>query len=138
VIRPNIKILVFSAQEEDEYACRYIIAGANGYLNKLSSEKKIIQVVLCILENGKYIPDGVMNKIAASVLHKTPLNPLEKLSKREFEIAGLLVEGLGNLEISNTLKIQMSTVSTYKTRVYEKLQIKNIVALIEIFKTNKN
>jgi DNA-binding NarL/FixJ family response regulator len=138
VIRPNIKILIFSANEEDQYACRYIVSGANGYLNKLSSEKKIVEVVLSILENGKYIPDDVMSKIVASVLNKTPLNPLEKLSKREYEIAGLLVEGQGNLEISNTLKIQMSTVSTYKNRVFEKLKIKNVVALIDIFKTNKD
>lgn len=138
LIRPNIKILIFSANEEEQYACRYIVSGANGYLNKLSSEKKIVEVVLSILENGKYIPDDVMSKIVASVLNKTPLNPLEKLSKREFEIAGLLVEGQGNLEISNTLKIQMSTVSTYKNRVFEKLKIKNVVALIDIFKTNKD
>jgi DNA-binding NarL/FixJ family response regulator len=138
LIRPNIKILIFSAHEEDQYAFRYIISGANGYLSKLSSEKKIVQVVLTILENGKYITDEVMNKIIDSAFNKIPLNPIDKLSKREFEIAGLLVEGLGNLEISNTLKIQMSTVSTYKTRVFEKLKIKNIVALIDVFKTNMN
>lgn len=137
MIRPNIKILIFSANDEDQYACRYIVSGANGFLNKLSSEKKIVEVVLSILENGKYIPENVMSKIVASVINKTPLNPLENLSKRELEIAELLVEGQGNLEISNTLKIEMSTVSTYKNRVFEKLKIKNVVSLIDIFKTYK-
>ncbi|MNQ60300.1 Oxygen regulatory protein NreC [compost metagenome] len=133
-IQPNIKILIFSAFEEDLYACRYIISGANGYLNKLSKEDKIIEATRAILEKGKYIQPEIVNKIVESALNKTPLNPLDMLSKREFEIAELIVAGEGNLEICNKLDIQMSTVSTYKNRVFEKLKVTNIVDLIEIFK----
>ena len=61
------------------------------------------------------------------------LKILLELSKREFEIVQLLIKGEGNLEISNKLEIQMSTVSTYKNRVFEKLKINNLVELIEKF-----
>jgi DNA-binding NarL/FixJ family response regulator len=136
VIQPNVKILIFSALEEDLYACRYILSGASGYLNKLSKEEKIIEAVKAILEKGKYIQPEIVNKIVEAALDKRPLNPLDMLSKREFEIAELIVAGEGNLEICNKLDIQMSTVSTYKNRVFEKLKVNNIVELIEIFKIN--
>jgi len=135
-IQPDIKILIFSAFEEDLYACRYILSGANGYLNKLSKEEKIIEAVKAILEKGKYIQTEIVNKIVEAALNKRSLNPLDMLSKREFEIAELIVAGEGNLEICNKLDIQMSTVSTYKNRVFEKLKVNNIVELIEIFKIN--
>ena len=61
------------------------------------------------------------------------VNPIEHLSAREIEIARLLVKGYGNLEISNALDIQKTTVSTYKKRIFEKLQIDNLAALIETF-----
>ncbi|MNR27313.1 Oxygen regulatory protein NreC [compost metagenome] len=108
--------------------------GANGYLNKLSKEGEIIEATKAILEKGKYIQPKIVNKIVESALKKTPLNPLDMLSKREFEIAELIVAGDGNLEICNKLDIQMSTVSTYKYRLFEKLGVNNIVELIEIFK----
>src|SRR5574343_508842 len=108
----NVKILMFSAHEEEFYALRYIHAGADGYLNKLSVEDKI-------------------DKLNNSQVNNEPINPFDKLSNREIEIAKLLVRGDGNLEISNNLGIQMSTVSTYKNRIFEKLKINNLVELIE-------
>ncbi|TDE31769.1 MULTISPECIES: response regulator transcription factor [Flavobacterium] len=135
-IQPDVKILIFSVFEEDQYACRYILSGANGYLNKSCSEKKIIEAVTIILENGKYISSEIANKIVEATLNKKTINPLDLLSKREFEITSLLVNGNGNLEIANKLNIQMSTVSTYKIRVYEKLKINNLVELIGVFKTH--
>lgn len=137
-IQPTVKILIFSAYEENEYAFKYILSGANGYLNKLCSEEKLILVVTSILETGKYIPAEIADKIVEAGLNKTAMNPLETLSKREFEIAELLITGNGNLEISNRLNIHMSTVSTYKTRVFEKLKIHNLVELINIYKNYIN
>lgn len=130
-IQPNVKILMFSAHEEESYALRYIHAGADGYLNKLSGEDKIVEAVKTIMNFGKYLTNDIMDKLNDSSLLKESLNPFDKLSKREIEIVKLLVKGEGNLEISNNLGIQMSTVSTYKNRVFEKLKINNLVELIE-------
>jgi DNA-binding NarL/FixJ family response regulator len=135
---PNLLIMMFSAYDESRYALRYIHAGANGFLNKYSKDEEIIKAVKSLLETGKYISDVVKEIILENALLKKPINPLEKLSDREIEVAELLVNGDGNLEISNKLNIQMSTVSTFKTRIFDKLGINNIVKLIEILKVYKN
>ena len=130
-IQQDVKILMFSAHEEESYALRYIQAGADGYLNKLSGEEKIVEAIQSIIDYGKYLTYEIMDKLNDSSLLKEPLNPFDKLSNREIEIVKLLIKGEGNLEISNKLGIQMSTVSTYKNRVFEKLRINNLVELIE-------
>jgi DNA-binding NarL/FixJ family response regulator len=66
-------------------------------------------------------------------MYKKMLNPLDQLSDREMEVARLLIKGFGNLEISLLKKIQPTTVSTYKKRIFEKLNIDNLVSLIDIF-----
>lgn len=125
------KILMFSAYEEESYALRYMHAGADGYLNKLSGEDKIVEAVKAIMEDGKYLTPAIINLLNDNNLKNEPVNPFDKLSKRELEISKLLIKGDGNLEISNNLGIQMSTVSTYKNRIFEKLKINNLVELIE-------
>ncbi len=130
-ISPNVKVLMFSAYEEESYALRYIYAGADGYLNKLSGEEKIVEAVKSIMENGKFLTANIINKLNDNHRNNVPVNPFDKLSSREMEITKLLVKGDGNLEISNYLGIQMSTVRTYKNRVFEKLKINNLVELIE-------
>lgn len=132
-LQSDVKILMFSAHEEDSYALRYLHFGANGYLNKLSGEDKIVAAVKSVITTGKYISDEIANKLRINELNNESYNPFDKLSKRELEIVKLLVRGDGNLEISNHLEIQMSTVSTYKNRVFEKLKINNLVELIEMF-----
>jgi len=133
-IQPSVKILVFSAYEEEQYALKYMSSGANGYLNKLCSEEKMMFAINSIFESSTYISAELVNKLVERRVNKEQINPLEVLSKREFQIAELLINGNGNLEISNKLDIHMSTVSTYKARVFEKLKISNLVELINLYK----
>lgn len=130
---PNIKIMIFSAFDESIHALRFFNAGANGYLNKLSEEEEIKQAITTLVNEGKFISAVTKEKILNSYLLGKKINPIEHLSGREIEIARLLVKGYGNLEISNALNIQKTTVSTYKKRIFEKLQIDNLAALIELF-----
>jgi DNA-binding NarL/FixJ family response regulator len=132
-LQPNVKILIFSVYQEATHAYQYIIAGANGYLNKLSDKEKIILAVDTVLKTGNYFSPDVISAIINASINKESMNPLDKLSIREMEISELLVEGNGNLEIANRLNIQMTTVSTHKNKIYNKLNIKNIVELIAIF-----
>lgn len=132
-VQPDVKILMFSAHEEEQFAFKYIFAGANGYLNKLSSESKMILAINSVLETGTYIPSELAGKLVEAGMNKKSINPLDSLSKREFQIAELLINGNGNLEISNKLDIHMSTVSTYKARIFEKLKINNLVELITLY-----
>ncbi|MDI1254457.1 MAG: response regulator transcription factor [Flavobacterium sp.] len=134
-IRPEVKILIFSAFEEDLYAIRYLKAGVDGYLNKLCSEAEFKTAIATILDNGVYISAPVQQKMAHNASRNIADNPLELLSVREIEIARLLILGDGNLEIANKLALQNSTVSTYKNRIFEKLDISNTISLVSLFKS---
>jgi len=132
-LHPEVKILIFSVYDEATHAYQYIMAGANGYLNKLSDKEKIVLTVDTVLKTGSYFTPDIINTIINASMKKQALNPIDKLSKREIEICELLVKGDGNLEISNKLDICITTVSTHKNKIYSKLNIKNIVELISLF-----
>ena len=135
-IQPHVKILVFSSHEEKQYGLRYIQNGADGFLNKFCSEEKMEVALKQLLEKGYYYSETIRTKLDTSSKTKNIDNPLDSLSNREFEIAKLLVDGEGNLEISNKLDLKMSTVSTYKNRIFEKLKVNSVIALADVFKEN--
>lgn len=134
--QPDIKILIFSAYDERLYATRYMQAGANGYLHKHTSEQTVREAILSVLEHGHYVSDALKNHVFQSMINKNAAkeNPITLLSNREIEVAELLVQGLGGIEISSTLNIQTTTVSTYKKRIFEKMNVHNLPELIEKFK----
>lgn len=134
---PDLKILIFSGHEEELFALRYINAGANGFISKLSSEEEIENAIISVFNKGKYLSSKVKELIEESYFTKKNNNAIEKLSDRELEIANLMVEGLGNTQISDKLNLQKSTVSTYKTRIFEKLKINNISELIFLYQSKK-
>jgi DNA-binding NarL/FixJ family response regulator len=127
-IQKDLKILVFSGYDQD-VAIQYIREGAEGYLNKQSSEEEIKNAVKTVIEKGYFYPAELIGLI----IQNKRDNPVEKLSSREYEIFKLLADGYGNLEISNKLSIQMSTVSTYKKRIFQKLEVSNIAELIKVY-----
>lgn len=132
-LQPNCKVMIFSALDEDVHALHFYHAGANAYLNKLSDEETIRKALLSLVTKGSYMSELAKELIFTSDSKGKPLNPIDYLSERELEVARLMVKGLGNLEISNVLQLQKTTVSTYKKRIYEKLQIDHLAALIEVF-----
>lgn len=135
-IQPDIKILIFSSHDEKQYGLRYIQNGADGYLNKFCSEEKMEIALKQIFDKGYFYSDALKEKLATTSKSNNTKNPLEKLSNREFEIAKLLVDGEGNLEIANKLDLKMSTVSTYKNRIFEKLKVISVIGLADVFKEN--
>lgn len=138
LIQPDIKILIFSAYDEDIYAMRYINAGANGYLNKLCNEDEMKLAISSVMNYGKYTSQSIKEKILDSFILKTPSNPLGQLSNREIEIAKLIVDGYGNIEICSALDLKKTTVSTYKNRIFEKLGVNNLSELYQIFNLYNN
>ncbi|EEI91839.1 response regulator receiver domain protein [Sphingobacterium spiritivorum ATCC 33300] len=133
----DLKILVFSSYDESLYALRYIEAGAVGYLNKNTAMSELGNAIQCIISRGKYMSDVVtdlyLKKLTQSKSSLQKANPLAKLSNREMDVAKHLTQGLGILEVSNELKLSASTISTYKSRVFEKLGVTNIPELIQLF-----
>ncbi|MGQ7944291.1 response regulator [Flavobacterium sp. WC2509] len=99
-MQKEVKILIFSAHEKDIFVFRYIQAGADGYLNKFSKSSTIIKTVNTILELGKYTSSNILDEfIAFSKNARESRSILEDFTQREMEIAKLLVEGCGNLEV---------------------------------------
>lgn len=129
---PAIKILIYSGLDESVQALKFINAGANGFLSKLSEEDEIKEAVLRIIEKGDYLSASTQTLLFNSIRDPKSVNPLAKLSERELEIAALYAQGLGNLEIANQLSIKQNTVSTLKKRIFDKLKIENIVELISL------
>lgn len=135
-INPELKILIYSGIDEQTHSLKFIKAGANGFLSKLSDESEIKQALIKIINDGEYLSLTTQSLLLNSIQHKKQLNPLDSLSERELEIAILYTKGFGNLEIANHLNIKQNTVSTIKKRIFEKLKIENIVELIQLVKDN--
>lgn len=129
------KVMIFSSQDESIYAVRYLKMGADGFLHKLSSEEEINNALTKILDKGTYMSEEVKESLIYSKLnrHDASPNPFEVLSDREMEIAERLIVGEPMKNISSDLNIHTSTVSTYKGRILEKLNIQSIPELIKIF-----
>ena len=129
------KVLIFSSQDESLYAVRYLKMGADGFLHKDSSEDAINKALTKMLDKGRYMSDDVKDALINDKLNKreTTINPLEILTGREMEVAERLVVGEPMKDISNDLNLHASTVSTYKTRILEKLNIQTIPDLIKLF-----
>ena len=133
-IQPDIKILMFSGIDEKTQALKYINAGAKGFLSKLSEEDEIKNAILKMHKDGEYLSAETSMQLLNSVQNGNFIDPLSTLTEREMQIANLYAEGLGNLEISNRLNIKQNTVSTMKKRIFEKLNIENIVELLAVLR----
>ena len=134
---PGTKVLIYSMGAEKIYAKRFLKNGAMGFLSKDAPLNEITKAINIVLANKKYISEQFAEMLAEDSFNGKTENPFDKLSKREFEIAQLLLSGQTLTEISKTLKVQTSTVGTHKQRLFEKLAINNLLELKEIA-TNHN
>jgi DNA-binding NarL/FixJ family response regulator len=134
---PTLKILIFSGQDESLYSIKYLQNGADGYLDKNTPESEFIKAIEAILIKGKYISpksqELLLNNI--SNVNNATINPSLILSKREIEVCKLIMEGKGNLEISHILNVHANTISTYKSRIFDKLNVDNVIDMIKVFKS---
>ncbi|MGB6019778.1 MAG: response regulator transcription factor [Sulfurimonadaceae bacterium] len=128
---PTLPILVLSTYPEEPYAVQAFKAGASGYLNKTVISSELIKAILKITEGKKYISESLAENLAYGFsLEKSSKNPVELLSKREFEILALIASGQAYKEIASKLNLSPKTVSTYRTRILEKLNLSNTSQLL--------
>lgn len=123
--KPGLKLLVLSMHGEQQYAARALKAGAAGYLNKDSAGEQLVSALRKIAAGGVYITEA-----AAATLLQAGRVAHDALSDREFEVLRLLVEGLGPTDIAERLHLSVKTVSTHKTRILEKLNLKSTADLV--------
>jgi len=136
-IRAETKILIFTGIDEITHSLKFINAGANGFLSKLSEEEEIKRAILKIRDEGEYISSATQTSLMNSLRDRKLIDPLSCLAQRELQIAEMYTKGYGNLEIANLLNLKQNTVSTLKKRIFEKLGIENIVELIELIKNHQ-
>lgn len=134
--KQDVKILIFSGIDENVHALKYLNAGANGFLSKLSEEEEIKNAILAMINTGEYISPQTQALLMNSLNNRNLVNPLLSLTEREMEIARMYATGYGNLEIANLLDVKQNTISTIKKRMFKKLKIENIVELIELVKNH--
>ena len=133
----DLRVLMFSMSSENVYAKRFLKAGAMGFVSKNSGLTELKKAVELVLNDRKYISESLAEQLAGEIGSQQPFNPFDKLSAREFEIAGLLMAGKSGNEISALLSINSSTVGTHKARLFEKLNINNLPELIEVARIYK-
>ena len=127
----ELPILILSMFPEDPYALQSIQAGASGYLNKKMVSKDLLHAINSTIEGKTYIHQSYMETLPyGTALGKTAKSSIESLSKREFEVYSLIASGIPSKEIAEKLALSPKTVSTYRTRILEKLSLSNTSQLI--------
>jgi two-component system, NarL family, invasion response regulator UvrY len=120
----DVPILMLSIYPEEQYALRVMNAGGSGYLNKDAAGDELIKAVHKILSGKKYFSDLILEKSrSSSVLKDVPLHML--LSEREFDVFKLLASGKSIADIATSLSVNASTISTYRSRILEKMNMKS-------------
>jgi len=121
---PHIPVIILTVHPEAQYALRVLKAGAAGYLTKESVPSELIQAIRKVHRGGKYITPSLAEKIAFALGGETDKLPHETLSDREFQVLNLIASGKTVTEIAEELALSVKTISTYRTRILEKMQMK--------------
>ena len=121
----SLAVLVLSMHPEEQYAVRSLKAGAAGYLTKESASDELIQAIRRVAQGGKYVTQSLAEKLAGrmAVDDDKPLH--EILSNREYHVMRLIASGKTVGEIAAELSLSVKTISTYRARILEKLQLDN-------------
>jgi two-component system invasion response regulator UvrY len=127
---PSTKVLIVSTHDEAQYAVRAVRAGAAGYLTKSSPPEELVRAVRAVAATGRYFTDSVAAALAEFTVNDRAAPGHELLSDREHEVLRLLTDGLTVSEIAERLSLSVKTVSTYRTRLAEKLGVRTTADLV--------
>lgn len=132
---PSTQVVILSMHASNEHIFQAFQAGARGYLLKESAGKEVAQAVRSVYAGKRYLSQDVSEMIIDDYLYKSKLDsvrsPLERLSSREREILQFVVEGKTSSEIAKNLSLSVKTVETYRSRMMEKLNIRDIPGLVK-------
>jgi two-component system invasion response regulator UvrY len=136
-LSPQTRILVLSMYPPEQYALRAIKAGASGYLKKDASPDELISAVKKVYSGGQYVTPEVGEMLASSLHSGMESIGPDSLSPREFQILRLIAQGVKLKDIADRLSVSPKTVSTYRSRIMEKLELESNADLI-IYAKNQN
>jgi len=123
--RPKLPVLMLSMHPEEEYAVRALRAGASGYVTKDSAAEELVGAVRKVLGGGRYVSASLAEKLAFEMEADVDRPPHEILSDREFQVMRMIASGKTVKEIAQELSLSVKTISTYRSRILEKMRLKN-------------
>jgi DNA-binding NarL/FixJ family response regulator len=127
---PRLKVLIVSMHPEEQYAVRAFKAGASGYLNKASAPEKLLEAVEQIVSGRKYVTPAIAQALIDQLAAPEDGLPHEKLSDREFQVLKLMASGHRLSDIADALALSPKTVSVYRARILEKMNMANNSELV--------
>jgi len=122
-LRPRLPVLILSMHAEEQYAVRAFKAGASGYINKGSSGEELRRAILKIIKGGQYVGPALAEKIVVQLSQPGKV-PHENLSNREFEVLCSIASGQTVKEIAAKLSLSDKTISTYRRRILDKMDMR--------------
>lgn len=136
-LRPKLPVLMLSMYPEEQYAVRSLRSGASGYLTKDSAPDELISAIRKVSSGGKYVSASLAEKLAHK-LGADMENPLhEALSDREYQVMCMIASGKAVKEIGEELSLSVKTVSTYRSRILNKMRLKGNAELTRYAIDNK-
>lgn len=129
--KPKIPVLVLSMHPENQFAVRVLKRGASGYMTKESASEELVGAIRKVLAGGRYVSTSLAEKLATYLSSgENQKAPQETLSDREFQVLRLIASGKMVSEIARELSLSVKTISTYRTRILEKMGMKNNAELM--------
>jgi DNA-binding NarL/FixJ family response regulator len=128
--RPNTAVLVLSMHPEDQYAVRVLKTGASGYITKNTASDEVVTAVRKVLAGGRYVSSSLAETLASSLNTPAEGPRHEVLSDREYQVLRLIAVGKSVKEIAFDLSLSVKTISTYRTRIMEKMKLKTNADII--------
>lgn len=129
-LHPDARILILTRYREEFYAVRSMKAGCLGYLTKGSSTRELHEAIRAVAQGRRFLSEAGKDTVNLQLLSTRPgLGPLESLSDREFQVFSLLARGLALKEVAASLGLSSKTVETYRSRVLQKLCLRNDVEI---------
>jgi DNA-binding NarL/FixJ family response regulator len=122
-LKPKLPILILSMHAEEQFATRMLKAGASGYLNKESAPEELVKAIRKVYGGGKYVSPAQAERMVSELTSDTGKAPHELLSDREYEILCLIASGKTATQIAKQLCLSVKTVSTYRTRILDKMKL---------------
>lgn len=127
---PRLGVIMLSVYPESQFAVRAIRKGANAYLNKGCEPEELLAAIAKVGAGGVYITPAIAELLAQNVRQDASTAPHELLSNREFQVLKLLAQGRSVSEIGLQLALSPNTISTYRSRIFDKLGVKTLVDLL--------
>lgn len=123
--RPRLPVLILSMHPEDQFAVRLLKAGAAGYLTKEIAGEELVGAIKKVVGGGRYISPSLAERLASYLTIDVQKAPHERLSDREYLILRMIASGKQVGQIAKELSLSVSTVSTYRARILQKMDMKN-------------